>query len=90
MKFQRDKKGRKLTKSEGRSREDASGVTFWSVPRQGSLRTTAGGGHPCHRCACVDAQLGCGGGVAVYSVTNFKESEAQRRGAGLGTDTPGH
>ena len=44
MNGQRDKKGRKLTKSEGRSSKDASGVMFWSLPGQGSLRTKAGGG----------------------------------------------
>ena len=44
MNDQRDKKGQKLTKSEGRSSEDASGIMFWSLPGQRSLRTTAGGG----------------------------------------------
>ena len=48
MNDQRDKKGQKLTKSEGRSSEDASGIMFWSLPCLGSfgqrsLRTTAGG-----------------------------------------------
>ena len=60
MNSQRDKKGQKLTKSEGRSREDASGITFWSLPGQGSLHTTAGGGPPPLHCACVVAQPGCG------------------------------
>ena len=44
MNGQRDKKGQKSTKSEGQSGKDASGVTFWSVPGQCSLQTTADSG----------------------------------------------
>ena len=69
MNGQRDKKGRK--RGEGRSSEDARCVTFWSLPGQGSLHTMVGGGPPRPRCACAAAQLGCGGGVAVYCVTDF-------------------
>ena len=85
-----DKKGQKLTKSEGQSSKDARGVTFWSLPGQGSLHTMAGGGPPRPRCVCVAAQLGCGGGVAMYCGTDFEESEAWRCGARLSADTPGH
>ena len=71
MNGQRDKKGRKLTKSEGRSSEDASGVMFWSLPGQRSWHTTVGSGPLRRRCACEAAQLGRGGGVAMYCVTDF-------------------
>ena len=90
MNGQRDKKGQKLTKTEGRSSEDASGLTFWSLPRQGPSRTTARSGPPHRGCACTAAQLGCGGGLAMYCVTDMRESEARRFRARLGTDTQGH
>ena len=38
---QRDKKGQKLTKNKSQSSEDDGSVTFWSLPRQRSLCTTA-------------------------------------------------